>query len=113
VVSHWYNAQKRKLLVATGSAVWCHVGIAPVPIRWVLVRDPASGHEPAAFLGTDLDATRTMILRWFVARWRVERGFSRLQHMLMHRTERLVPEFCTISDVLAAPHRPDETLTRV
>lgn len=34
VVSQWYNAQQRRLLVATGTALWYHAGIAPVPIRW-------------------------------------------------------------------------------
>jgi hypothetical protein len=71
-VSQWYNAQHRKLLVATGTAVCYHAGIPPVPIRWVLVRDPTGEHEPAAFLSTDLDATPAMILGWFVSRWRVE-----------------------------------------
>src|SRR5271170_6205310 len=52
VVSQWYNARQRRLLVATGTALWYRAGIAPVPIRWVLVRDPTGEHEPAAFLGT-------------------------------------------------------------
>jgi hypothetical protein len=54
VVSQWYNAQQRTLLVATGTALWYHAGIAPVPIRWLLVRDPSGEHEPCAFLSTDL-----------------------------------------------------------
>jgi hypothetical protein len=29
--------EQRKLLTATGTAVWYHAGIPPVPIRWVLV----------------------------------------------------------------------------
>jgi len=44
VVSQWYNAQQRRLLVATGTAVCYHAGIPPVPIRWVLVRDPTGEH---------------------------------------------------------------------
>ena len=40
VVSQWYNAQQRTLLTATGTALWYKAGVAPVPIRWVLVRDP-------------------------------------------------------------------------
>jgi hypothetical protein len=70
VVSQQYNAQQRRLLVATGTALWYHAGIAPVPsaadaswhidalrasIRWLLVRDPTGEHEPAAFLSTDLE----------------------------------------------------------
>ena len=36
VVSQWYNAQQRRLLVATGTALWYHAGIAPVPMRTLI-----------------------------------------------------------------------------
>lgn len=88
VVSQWYNAQQRKLLTATGTALWYHVGIPPVPIRWVLVRDPTGQHEPAAFLSTDLDATPAMILGWFVSRWRVETTFQEVRTHLGVETQR-------------------------
>jgi hypothetical protein len=88
VVSQWYNAQQRRLLVATGTALWYHAGIAPVPIRWVLVRDPTDEHEPAAFLSTDLDATPAMILGWFVSRWRVETTFQEVRAHLGVETQR-------------------------
>ena len=79
VVSQWYNAQQRRLLVATGIALWYRAGIAPVPIRWVLVRDPSGEHEPAAFLSTDLDAQPATILGWFVSRWRLETTFQEVR----------------------------------
>jgi len=88
VVSQWYNAQQRKLLTATGTAVWYHAGIPPVPIRWVLVRDPTGEHEPAAFLSTDLDATPATILDWFVSRWRVETTFQEVRTHLGVETQR-------------------------
>jgi hypothetical protein len=88
VVSQWYNAQQRRLLVATGTALWYHAGIAPVPIRWVLVRDPAGEHEPAAFLSTDLDAQPATILGWFVSRWRVETTFQEVRAHLGVETQR-------------------------
>ena len=88
VVSQWYNAQQRRLLVATGTAVWYHAGIPPVPIRWVLVRDPTGEHEPAAFLSTDLDATAAKILGWFVLRWRVETTFQEVRTHLGVETQR-------------------------
>jgi hypothetical protein len=88
VVSQWYNAQQRTLLVATSTAVWYHAGIPPVPIRWVLVRDPAGEHEPAAFLSTDLDATPAVILGWFVSRWRVETTFQEVRAHLGVETQR-------------------------
>ena len=88
VVSQWYNAQQRTLLIATGTAVWYHAGIPPVPIRWVLVRDPSGEHEPSAFLSTDLDATPAMILGWFVSRWRVETTFQEVRAHLGVETQR-------------------------
>ena len=88
VVSQWYNAQQRKLLVATGTAVWYHAGIPPVPIRWVLVRDPCGEHEPSAFLSTDLDAKPATILGWFVSRWRVETTFQEVRAHLGVETQR-------------------------
>jgi hypothetical protein len=103
VVSQWYNAQQRTLLVATGTAVWWHAGIPPVPsaadaswhidalrasIRWVLVRDPSGEHEPSAFLSTDLDAKPSTILGWFVSRWRVETTFQEVRTHLGVETQR-------------------------
>jgi hypothetical protein len=57
VVPQWYNVQQRTLLVATGTEVWYHSDLPPVPIRCVLVRDPSGEHSPSAFLSTDLDVT--------------------------------------------------------
>ena len=88
VVSQWYNVQQRKLLVATGTAVWYHAGIPPVPIRWLLVRDPSGEHDPSAFLSTDLDATAATILGWFVSRWRVETTFQEVCAHLGVETQR-------------------------
>jgi hypothetical protein len=88
VVSQWYNAQQRKLLVATGTAVWYHAGIPPVPIRWVMVRDPSGEHDPSAFLSTDLNATPDEILGWFVSRWRVETTFQEVRAHLGVETQR-------------------------
>ena len=88
VVSQWYNAQHRQLLVATGTALWYHAGIPPVPIRWVLVRDPSGEHQPSAFLSTDLTATPAMILGWFVSRWRVETTFQEVRAHLGVETQR-------------------------
>jgi DDE superfamily endonuclease len=88
VVAQWYNAQQRELLTATGTALWYKAGVPPVPIRWVLVRDPSGEHAPAAFLSTDLKATPDMILGWFVSRWRVETTFQEVRTHLGVETQR-------------------------
>jgi DDE superfamily endonuclease len=87
-VSQWYNAQQRALLTATGTALWYKAGVPPVPIRWVLVRDPTGEHEPAALLSTELTATPETILGWFVSRWRVETTFQEVRAHLGVETQR-------------------------
>lgn len=43
-----------------------------VPLRWVLIRDPAGEFEPQALLSTDLAAVPQQIVEWFVLRWQLE-----------------------------------------
>jgi len=76
------------LQAATGTAVWYRSGIPPVPVRWVLVRDPLGEHEPQAFLCTDLDAMPEAILQRFVFRWRVETTFQEVRTHLGVETQR-------------------------
>ena len=70
------------------TALWHKAGVAPGPIRWVLVRDPTGEHEPAAFLSTDLKAAPEMILSWFVSRWRVETTFQEVRTHLGVESQR-------------------------
>jgi hypothetical protein len=58
------------------TALWYHAGVPPVPIRWLLIRDPDGELEPQAFLATDLNARPCDILVWFVSRWQVEVTFE-------------------------------------
>ena len=48
----WYDGADRVLEVASGTAVWYHNGMEPLPIRWVLARDPAGRLEPRAYFST-------------------------------------------------------------
>jgi hypothetical protein len=41
----WYGQGERILEICTGTALWYRTGFAPLPIRWVLTRDPA-GKRP-------------------------------------------------------------------
>ena len=75
-LSFWYGRTNRLVEITTGTALWYRSGIVPVPIRWIIVRDPSGVLEPQAFLATDLNATPRDILAWFVSRWRVEVTFQ-------------------------------------
>jgi hypothetical protein len=74
-VTGWYGGGSRRLDIASGTALWDRDG-QQLPIRHVLVRDPAGEREPQAFLCTDTDADPLDILRWFVRRWAVEVTFA-------------------------------------
>jgi hypothetical protein len=64
----WYSGQQRDMDVATHPAVWYHSGKVPVPIRWVLIRDPQDEYAPLALLCTDPKQTTLNIVGWFVVR---------------------------------------------
>jgi hypothetical protein len=71
-VSPWYGESTRTVEIATGEALWTASGRAAVPIRWVLVRDPAGQVETKAFLSTDRQMDALEIVRLFVRRWQTE-----------------------------------------
>ncbi|MBW4485897.1 MAG: transposase [Tildeniella torsiva UHER 1998/13D] len=84
----WYGQQTYTLEWVSQTAVWYHTGLPPVPIRWVLVRDPLGKLEPQAFLCTDLEATPAQILLWFRQRWQVEVTFQEVRAHLGVETQR-------------------------
>jgi hypothetical protein len=87
-ISLWYGRTNRIVEIATGTALWYRGGVPPVPIRWLLVRDPTGELEPQAFLATDLNAHPRDILGWFVSRWQVEVTFEEVRAHLGVETQR-------------------------
>jgi len=87
-VSLWYGRTNRLVEIATGTALWYRGGLPPVPIRWLLVRDPKGELEPQAFLATDIKAQPRDILAWFVSRWQVEVTFEETRAHLGVETQR-------------------------
>ncbi len=84
----WYNGQPKTIEITTGTNLWYTPGFDPLPIRWVLVRDPAGKLESAAFLCTDLNATPKAILTWFIMRWGLEVTFQESRAHLGLETQR-------------------------
>jgi hypothetical protein len=87
-VALWYGRTHRLVEIASATAVWYHGGKPPVPIRWLLVRDPAGELEPQAFLATDLTVAPSEMLQWFVARWQLEVTFQEARAHLGLETQR-------------------------
>lgn len=84
----WYGGIRREVELASGTALWYHAGIVPVPIRWVLIRDPQGKFASQALLCTDQGATPVQIVQWFVLRWPVEVTFHEVRTHLGVETQR-------------------------
>lgn len=44
----------REVEITSQSAIWYHSGLPPLPIRWVLIRDPLGKFSTQALLCTDV-----------------------------------------------------------
>ena len=84
----WYGEHDRAVEVASGTALWYHPGMAPIALRWVLIRDPLKQFEDQALLCTDSQATPAFILDCFVQRWQVEVTFEEARAHLGVETQR-------------------------
>jgi hypothetical protein len=84
----WYDGQVRDMQITSACAVWFHTGKAPLPIRWVLVRDPQGDYDPVALLCTDATVEPLPIVTWFVQRWQLEVTFEEARRHLGVETQR-------------------------
>lgn len=87
-VPGWYGEAERPVEITSHTGVWYHTGLPPVPLRWVLVRDPLGKFTPQALLCTDLEVPPTQILAWFVLRWQLEVTFEEVRARLGVETQR-------------------------
>ncbi|HEX2185455.1 MAG TPA: transposase, partial [Chloroflexota bacterium] len=49
-VPDWYGTGARSVEIVSDTAVWYHAGLPPVPVRWVLIRDPHGRFDTQALL---------------------------------------------------------------
>ena len=84
----WYGGGTAQIEVATGTALWYRVGTPPVPLRWVLLRDPQQQFDPQALVCTDPTLPVPQLIAWFVTRWQVEVTFHELRDHLGVETQR-------------------------
>lgn len=87
-VAAWYQRGPRDVEIATGTAVWYHTGKPPVPLRFVLIRDPLGQFDPQALLCTDPAVTAEQVLTWFLDRWQIETTFQAVRTHLGVETQR-------------------------
>jgi hypothetical protein len=84
----WYQGTLRSMEITSATAVWYHTGKPPVPIRWVVIRDPLQQYESVALLCTNLTYAPEQIIEWFVRRWSIEVTFEESRAHLGVETQR-------------------------
>lgn len=87
-VADWYGEGPKTVDITSDTAIWYHNGEPPVPIRWVLIRDPKGKFKPQVLLCTDPNVTADQIVKWFMLRWRVEVTFREVREHLGVETQR-------------------------
>ena len=124
IVPHWYGAGARTVEVASDTAVWYHTGLPPVPLRWVLIRDPQGQFDTQALLCTDQAIRPEQILAHFVLRWQLEVTFEEARRHLgvetqrqwsdlaIHRTPPALLGLFSLVTLLAHPHLDAATPVR-
>lgn len=86
----WYGGKQRQVEWVSGTALWQTPSQkkSPLPLRWVLVRDPLGKFKAAAFCCTDLRVLPEQIIAWYVLRWNVEVTFEDCRAHLGLETQR-------------------------
>ena len=85
---NWYGGKQRLIEYATSTALWYTPSYDPLPIRWVLVRDPLGEFKSTAFFTTDQTANPIQVLEWFILRWGLEVTFEEARAHLGMETQR-------------------------
>lgn len=88
VVRYWYGEFKRRIEITSDTAVWFHSGKPILPIRWVLIRDPLGRFKPQVLVCTDLTASPSQIIEWFIQRWQMEVTHREVREHLGVETQR-------------------------
>ena len=88
VIPDWYGEGRRLVEIVSQTAVWYHSGQPPLPIRWVVIRDPKGQFQTQALLSTDVSIAPVQMIKWFVLRWRLEVTYHEVREHLGVETQR-------------------------
>lgn len=105
----WYGGKPQKRCLFSRTALWHRVGYDPVPIRYVIVRDPAGKQRDDVLFSSDPDLDPVQIVQYFVMRWSVEvtfeevrahLGFESLRNWKDKAVERTSPAILSLFSII-------------
>ncbi len=88
IFSEWYREKQKKMLIASGVAIWHKSKAEMVKVRWVLLKDPEGKKEPMLFACSDWELPPEKIVTLFLRRWKVEVTFAEVRRHLGVETQR-------------------------
>jgi hypothetical protein len=104
----WYSEGTRRLEICTGTALWYRSGFAPLQIRWVLTRDPASKRPPKAIFSTDPAQSAEEVITDFMKRWSLEVTFEESRaHLAIERSTPLLFGLYSLVTLFGQALHPD------
>jgi hypothetical protein len=86
----WYGGIFKEVQLITGTCLW-HVmtySASPIPIRYVLLRDPGGKLQPVLLMSTDIHLDPVQIIESYVERWNIEVTFHETREHLGIETQR-------------------------
>jgi hypothetical protein len=83
-----YDGKKKRVKYLTNTALWGADGFCPVPIRWVLVKDPTGEMDPLPLMSTDVNLIAVKIIELYVDRWGIEVTFQETREHLGVETQK-------------------------
>ncbi len=83
-----YSGAKRLVRYISNTSMWGAVGSTPIPLRWVLIVDPAGKMDPMPLMSTDSLMTPEQIIELYVDRWSIEVTFEETREHLGVETQR-------------------------
>jgi hypothetical protein len=83
-----YEGKKKKIKYLTNTSMWGADGFCPIPIRWVLVKDPTEEMDPLPLMSTDVNLAAIKIIELYVDRWGLEVTFLEAREHLGVETQK-------------------------
>ncbi|HEX6479315.1 MAG TPA: transposase [Ktedonobacteraceae bacterium] len=84
----WYDGSTQAVEWCSGTALWYRAGQLPLPIRWVITRDPSGQRSVRTYFSTDQHQTGLSIVLDFIKRWSIEVTFEESRAHLGIETQR-------------------------
>jgi hypothetical protein len=84
----WYGGVYKEVHYLTNTCLWHVMTHCPMPIRYVLMKDPEGKFNPVLLMSTDTELTGFQIIETYVARWNIEVTFHEAREHLGIETQR-------------------------